>query len=76
MSDEALLSRFLAGAIDDRSFGAAVKAVGGHLETATDYVRVGRRAALTLHFQRLITDLEPGLAALSRNRQAPDRSIQ
>ena len=59
-----------------RRLRAAVKAVGGHLETATDYVLVGRRAALTLQFQRLITDLETGLAALSRNRQAPDRSAQ
>jgi ribonuclease P protein component len=59
-----------------RRLRAAVKAVGGHLETATDYVLVGRRAALTLQFQRLVTDLETGLAALSRNRQAPDRSVQ
>ncbi len=59
-----------------RRLRAAVNAVGGHLETATDYVLVGRRAALTLQFQRLVTDLETGLAALSRNRQAPDRSVQ
>ncbi len=59
-----------------RRLRAAVKAVGGHLETATDYVLVGRRAALTLQFQRLVTDLETGLAASSRNRQAPDRSVQ
>ena len=59
-----------------RRLKAAVDAAGGHLETATDYVLVGRRAALTLHFQRLVTDLETGLAALSRNPSAPDRSIQ
>ncbi len=59
-----------------RRLRAAVGAVGGNLETATDYVLVGRRAALTLQFQRLVTDLETGLAALSRNRQAPDRSVQ
>ena len=58
-----------------RRLKAAVNAVGGNLETATDYVLVGRRAALTLQFQRLVTDLETGLAALSRNRQAPDRSV-
>lgn len=59
-----------------RRLKAAVDAVGGNLETATDYVLVGRRAALTLQFERLVTDLETGLAALSRNRHAPDRSIQ
>jgi ribonuclease P protein component len=59
-----------------RRLKAAVNAVGGNLETATDYVLVGRRAALTLQFQRLVTDLETGLAALSQNRQAPDRSVQ
>jgi ribonuclease P protein component len=59
-----------------RRLRAAVNAVGGHLETATDYVLVGRRAALTLQFQRLVTDLETGLAALSRNPKAPDRSVQ
>jgi ribonuclease P protein component len=59
-----------------RRLRAAVSAVGGHLETATDYVLVGRRAALTLQFERLVTDLETGLAALARNPQAPDRSIQ
>ena len=59
-----------------RRLKAAVSAAGGHLETATDYVLVGRRAALTLQFERLVTDLQTGLAALSRNPQAPDRSIQ
>ncbi len=59
-----------------RRLRAAVDAAGGYLETATDYVLVGRRAALTLQFARLVTDLETGLAALSRHPQAPDRSIQ
>ncbi len=59
-----------------RRLRAAVSAAGGYLETATDYVLVGRRAALTLQFQRLVTDLETGLAAISRNRQAPDRSVR
>jgi len=59
-----------------RRLRAAVNAAGGNLESATDYVLVGRRAALTLQFQRLVTDLETGLAALSHNRQAPDRSVQ
>jgi ribonuclease P protein component len=40
-----------------------------NLETATDYVLVGRRAALTLPFERLVTDLESGFAALSREPQ-------
>ena len=59
-----------------RRLRAAVAAGGAHLESATDYVLVGRRAALTLQFQRLVTDLETGLAALPRNPKAPDRSIQ
>jgi ribonuclease P protein component len=46
-----------------------------NLETATDYVLVGRRAALTLPFERLITDLEGGFAALARETKAPDRSL-
>jgi ribonuclease P protein component len=57
-----------------RRLKAAVAAAGGHLETATDYVLVGRHAALTLQFERLVTDLETGLTALTQHRQAPDRS--
>ncbi|HET7713993.1 MAG TPA: ribonuclease P protein component [Bauldia sp.] len=40
-----------------------------------DYVLIGRRAALTLPFDRLIDDLRSGLSALGRhNRDAGDRS--
>ncbi len=49
-----------------RRLRAAV-AAAGNLETATDYVLVGRRAALTLKFERLVTDLESGFAALARD---------
>ena len=59
-----------------RRLKAAVAAAGERLESATDYVVIGRRAALTLQFQRLVTDLETGLAAVSRNRQAPDRPVK
>lgn len=52
-----------------RRLRAAVAATGGHLETATDYVLVGRRSALTLQFQRLVTDLESGFARLSHDRK-------
>jgi ribonuclease P protein component len=58
-----------------RRLKAAIAVAGEQLESATDYVVIGRRAALTLQFQRLVTDLETGLAALSRNRQAPDRPV-
>jgi len=40
-----------------------------------DYVLIGRRAALTLPFDRLIDDLRSGLSALGRqDRNAGDRS--
>ena len=40
-----------------------------------DYVLIGRRAALTLPFDRLVDDLRSGLGALGRNaRDAGDRS--
>jgi ribonuclease P protein component len=59
-----------------RRLRAAVTAAGSHLETATDYVLVGRRAALTLQFQRLVTDLENGFAAISREPEARNRSAR
>jgi len=40
----------------------------------TDYVLVGRRAALTLHFDRLLADLRSGLAALSAPGATESRS--
>ena len=49
-----------------RRLKAAARAAASHAETATDYVIVARRGALTLHFQRLVTDLMAGFDALSR----------
>jgi ribonuclease P protein component len=43
-------------------------------EPGTDYVLVGRRAALTLQFERLVTDLVSGLEVLSRPERAPQRT--
>jgi len=40
----------------------------------TDYVLIGRRAALSLPFDRLITDLRSGMATLSENETAGDKS--
>jgi ribonuclease P protein component len=48
-----------------RRLKAAARAAAGHAEVATDYVIVARRGALTLHFQRLVTDLMAGFDALS-----------
>ncbi len=59
-----------------RRLRAAVAAAGGNLETATDYVLVGRRAALTLQFERLVTDLESGFAELAHTPKALDRSVR
>lgn len=39
----------------------------------TDYVLIGRRAALSLPFGRLVDDLRIGMATLSRNETAGDR---
>jgi len=39
-----------------------------------DYVIVGRRAALTLEFERLVADLMSGLATLSQHPGAEDKS--
>jgi ribonuclease P protein component len=50
-------------------------AAAGHAEPATDYVLVGRRAALTLPFDRLVTDLLSGIEALSRPRKPATDSI-
>ena len=49
-------------------------AAPGHAEAATDYVLIGRRAALTLPFGQLVTDLMNGFAALSRDKNADNRS--
>jgi len=53
-----------------RRLREAVRLAASHAEPATDYVLVARRAALTLHFERLVTDLMSGFDALSRGKQA------
>jgi ribonuclease P protein component len=45
----------------------------GDGEPGTDYVLVGRHAALTLQFERLVADLRSGLTELSRRSAAPNR---
>ena len=52
-----------------RRLKAAARLASARAETATDYVIVARRGALTLHFQRLVTDLVTGFDALSRGNQ-------
>jgi ribonuclease P protein component len=50
-----------------RRLKEAVRLAGAAQASAgTNYVIVGRRAALTLEFDRLVADLLSGLAALSR----------
>jgi ribonuclease P protein component len=56
-----------------RRLREAVRAVGNG-EAGTDYVLIGRRAALSLEFDRLITDLESGFAALSQSAKAESGS--
>lgn len=53
-----------------RRLKAAVARVGDKAEPATDYVLVGRPAALTLPFERLVTDLMTGFEILSRRKPA------
>lgn len=48
-----------------RRLREAVRLAGSHAQDGTDYVLVGRRAALTLHFERLVTDLMSGFDALA-----------
>ena len=56
-----------------RRLKEAVRLAGGRAEAATDYVIVGRRAALTLHCERLVTDLMSGFEALARGQKTgPD----
>jgi ribonuclease P protein component len=42
-------------------------------EKGTDYVLIGRRAALGLEFERLIADLRSGFTALSNGPEAEDK---
>jgi ribonuclease P protein component len=48
-----------------RRLRAAIDAAAGHAEAGTDYVMIARRAALTLQFDRLVTDLVSGFAAVT-----------
>lgn len=45
-----------------------------HANPGTDYVLIGRRAALHLPFDRLIADLTSGIVALAADGSAEDRS--
>jgi ribonuclease P protein component len=54
-----------------RRLREVVRRVEGQAEKATDYVLVGRRAALTLQFERLVTDLMTGFEVLSRHGDKP-----
>ena len=52
-----------------RRLREAVRLAEPKAESSTDYVLVGRRAALTLQFERLVTDLIGGFEALSRRKK-------
>lgn len=45
----------------------------GRMQAGHDYVVVGRRAALTLSFARLLNDFENALRRVHHNRRKPDR---
>jgi ribonuclease P protein component len=45
----------------------------GDGEPGTDYVLIGRHAALTLQFERLVADLRSGFKELSRRDSAANR---
>jgi ribonuclease P protein component len=55
-----------------RRLREAVRLLGDG-EPGTDYVLVGRHAALTLQFERLCADLRSGLKELSRRDAAANR---
>lgn len=58
-----------------RRLKEAVRLAGmGDAAPGTDYVLIGRRAALTLPFDRLTADLVSGIVALSPDGAAEDRS--
>jgi ribonuclease P protein component len=62
-----------------RRLREAVRIAGVHEAAAgTDYVLVGRRAALTLEFERLVADLLSGLAALAGrgDHKKPEREAR
>ncbi len=55
-----------------RRLREAVRAASDLAKANTDYVLIARRPALTLQFDRLVTDLRDGLEALSRFEKASD----
>ena len=57
-----------------RRLREAVRKAENHAEKATDYVLVGKRAALTLQFERLVTDLLSGFEVLSRQGDTPKKA--
>jgi ribonuclease P protein component len=58
-----------------RRLKEAVRLSAGEVASpGTDYVLIGRRAALSLPFDRLVDDLRSGMTALSQNQTAGDRS--
>lgn len=58
-----------------RRLKEAVRLSAGMVATpGTDYVLIGRRAALSLPFDRLIDDLRSGIVSLSDNQTAGGRS--
>jgi ribonuclease P protein component len=57
-----------------RRLREAVRRVEDGAETGTDYVLVGRRAALTLPFERLVTDLSSGFDALRPGNRPQTRT--
>jgi ribonuclease P protein component len=54
-----------------RRLREAVRRAETGAQAATDYVLVARRAALTLQFERLVTDLTTGFEILSRQSDQP-----
>ena len=53
-----------------RRLREAAKLAGASAEAGTDYVLVGRRAALSLEFDRLVADLLNGITQLSKRDEA------
>ncbi len=56
-----------------RRLREAVRLSGKSAESSTDYVLIGRRAALTLPFERLVTDLRSGLEEISAGTDARNK---
>ena len=57
-----------------RRLREAVCAAADRADVSTDYVLIGRRAALTLSFRRLVDDLRSGLEEISNGRQAGNKA--